>query len=462
MQEPDSQKPDRRAGGEHAWTSNLAFLLAAIGAAVGLGNIWKFPYMVGAHGGAAFVAVYLICVTAIGVPLLVAELMIGRRGGKSPIGSMLVLARAEGRSPAWRYLGWLAFMAALVGLTFYSVVAGWSLAYIVKAARGAFDGMDAQTTAATFGDLLADPLSMSLWHGLFMAATVLVVARGLHGGLERAVEILMPALFVALLVLVGYAMVVGDFSAALAFLFQPDFSQVTPKVVLMAMGQAFFSMGLGVGAIMTYGSYLPKSVSLPRVAGIIALADTGVALLAGLAIFPLVFAFGLAPGEGPGLIFVTLPIAFGQMPGGALVGTLFFFLLAAAALTSSIALLETVVSWLDEHAWFKRWMAVWPGLLAWAGGLVTVFSFNIWHAFRPLAAFEAFRDKTIFDLLDYLVSNIMLPLGGLGVGIFAGWVMLRASCRDEVGDGPVFKIWRFLVRYVAPLALGLVFAFNLG
>ena len=313
------------------WSSRRAFLLAAIGSAVGLGNIWRFPYITGVSGGGAFVLVYCLCIAIIGVPLLMAEIAIGRRGGRSPVGSMRKLSDEEGASHFWTSIGWQAVLAPTVGLMYYSVVAGWTLDYALAALMGAFEGIsDADGAGAVFAELTGSPGRMMISHAFFILLTVFIVAAGVKNGLERATKYLMPVLLVILLVLVGYTALTADFVGGLRFLFTPDFGKLTPTIVLMAIGQAFFSVNVAVGAFITYGAYVPKHISIPRVAVVIAIADTAVALLVGLVIFPLVFSYGLEPGEGPGLVFVTLPIAFGQMPAGAFFGALFFALMAIA------------------------------------------------------------------------------------------------------------------------------------
>lgn len=442
------------------WSSRTVFLLAAIGSAVGLGNIQRFPQMVGENGGGAFVLIYLICVFVIGVPLLMAELMIGRRGRQSAITTMRLVAVEEGHSPRWTYLGWLGVLIAFFVLTFYSVIAGWGLDYMVKSLVGQFAGLDAARSNALFNGLLADPLRLAFWHAVFIGLSVFVVARGVHKGLEAAVNILMPMLFIILLGLVGYAMVKGDFMAGVNFLFAPDFSKITGKVIMLAVGQSFFTLTLGAGAMMTYGAYLPQNVSIPRAVSIIALSDTAVALLAGLALFPIVFAFGLDPNSGSGLAFVTLPVAFGQMTGGTIVGALFFMLLVIAALTSIIATLEPLVAWGEEHRGFKRsTTAIVAGIIAWVLGTGTVFSFNIWKGFYPLGWVPGLEGKTIFGLMDFLTITIALPISGFLIAIFAGWRMRQSSSREELGlaEGLLYKTWLFLVRIVAPLALIAVF-----
>ena len=449
---------------KETWSSKLVFLLAAVGAAVGLGNLWKFPYTAGVSGGAAFVIVYVVAVIVVAIPIVMAELLIGRRGRLSPPGSFLALAKAASASPFWRWVGILNITAVFVILSFYSVIAGWAIAYIPKIASGAFTGTSGEEVSAIFTGLLASPGQLAFWHAVFIALTVLIVVRGLQGGIEKAVKFLMPALFAMLIALVAYAAVEGNFARALDFLFQADFSKITPQVVLGAVGQAFFSVSVAMGLLIAYGSYLSRDVSISTAAVIIAGADTLVALLAGLAIFPLVFANGLDPAEGPGLIFVTLPLAFGGMPAGAVFGTLFFLLFIVSALTSSIAVMEPIVAWADEHRGMSRHVTT-PliGLMAWTLGLTTVFSFNIWSDFHPLDKFQTFAGKPIFDLQDYLAVNIMLPLGGLLIAVFVGWVMPRAHTRDELGlpDSMIYRVWLILVRYVCPVAVGGILLSNL-
>ncbi len=434
------------------WTSRFAFILAATGSAVGLGNIWKFPYIAGENGGGAFVLIYLVCILAIGLPIMIAEIMLGRRGRQSPINSMRDLAVEAGASRFWSWLGWLGVVAGFLILSYYSVIAGWAMAYVVRVASGVFEGVTADGVSNIFGQLIADPEKLLAWHSLFMIVTMLVVARGVKG-LERTVKFLMPALLAILILLVGYAMEQDAFEQGVLFLFQADFSKVTSEAVLTAMGHAFFTLSLGMGAIMVYGSYLPRKVSIGSTAVMIALADTVVALLAGLAIFPIVFANGLEPGSGPGLIFQTLPIAFGHMAYGSIFGTLFFILLVFAAWSSSISLIEPAVAWLVENKRMSRMRAcIWVGLATWGLGIGTVLSFN-------LTADIKLFDKTFFDILDYLTANIMLPLGGFSIAIFAGWVMSKENSASELQiKSPIlFNGWLFLVKFVSPIAVAVVF-----
>lgn len=460
-----AERDIKKTGQRDMWSSRMAFILAATGSAVGLGNIWKFPYITGENGGGVFVLVYLLCIAAIGIPIMMAEVMIGRSGRKSPISAMRILAERAGKSPNWQWVGWMVVASASIILSFYSVIAGWALSYIGYAASGTFSGASAETIGNIFSSLLADPATLLMWHSLFMVLTIVVVARGVRAGLERAVTLLMPGLFILLLVMVGYAMVAGDFARGFNFLFQPDFSKLTTSAVLTAMGHAFFTLSLGMGAMMAYGSFLPDNVSIAKTAITVSILDTVVALLAGLAIFPIVFANGIEPSAGPGLVFQSLPLAFGQMPGGALFGTLFFILLAFAAWTSSISLLEPLVEWLEEHRGINRKVAaIGGGVAIWLLGLVSVFSFNIWSDVKPLSMFKLFEGKTLFDLLDYLTANIMLPMGGLLAALFVGWIISRKSAREalEMEDNMQFKIWYVLVRFVAPIAVLIVFIYNLS
>jgi len=431
--------------------------MAATGSAVGLGNIWKFPYITGENGGGAFVLIYLLCIFLMGVPIMMAEVMLGRRGRRNPVDSMRHLAEETGHSQLWRFLGWMGVTAGFFILSYYSVIAGWAISYVFTTGSGTFSGADAALVEQHFDTLTQSPLTLILWHSLFMLITMIVVAHGIEGGIEKAVRFLIPALFVLLIVMVLYAMTTSGFAEGLRFMFSPDFSKISTEGVLKAMGQAFFTLSIGMGAIMVYGAYLPKETSIAQTSFIIAFADTSVAVLAGVAIFPIVFSNGLEAGSGPGLIFVTLPLAFGNMAFGTFFGTLFFILLVFAAWSSSISLIEPAVAWLIENKGVSRIKAsIALGLLTWVFGLGTVFSFNEWS---DVTVF----DKTFFDVLDYLTSNIMLPLGGVLMAIFAGWLMKREASQDELALGRgAYLTWRFLVRFVTPVAVTLVFLNAIG
>ncbi|MET0065903.1 MAG: sodium-dependent transporter [Candidatus Thiodiazotropha sp.] len=454
------------------WSSRLVFILAATGSAVGLGNIWKFPYITGENGGGAFVVVYLLCIAVVGIPVMMAEVMLGRRGRQSPINTMTMLSQEEQANRGWSLVGWSGVVAGLLILSYYSVIAGWALAYVMRAGGGAFNGMDAGGIESLFNHLVGDPERLLAWHTLFMMMTMFVVAKGVKAGLEKAVTYLMPALFVLLIVLVGYAVNTGHFADGVEFLFTPDFDkllyscrvvegleqcEMSGSPILTALGHAFFTLSLGMGAIMVYGSYMPKKASISGSVMLIAFLDTLVALVAGMAIFPIVFANGLEPAAGPGLIFQTLPIAFGAMPGGQFFGTLFFLLLVFAAWSSAISLIEPAVAWLVENREMTRVRAsAWLGGTTWILGLGTIFSFNLGSDIK-------IWDKTFFDLLDYLTANILLPLGGLLIAVFAGWVMKQASSREEFAmSGWFYRLWWILIRYISPIAVVVVFLHAIG
>jgi NSS family neurotransmitter:Na+ symporter len=438
------------------WSSRLAFILAASGSAIGLGNIWKFPYLAGDNGGGAFVMIYLLCVAAIGIPIMIAETLLGRCGRRSPINTMRALADEAKASRIWGYVGWLGVVSGFLILSYYSVIAGWSMAYIFKIGGGFLSHASSEVAQQVFLDLKAAPDVQVIWHTAFMAATLFIVSRGVSDGIERATRIMMPGLFVMLILLDGYALSSEGFGQGVSFLFKPDFARLSGESVLTAMGQAFFSLGLGMGSIMMYGSYLPAQVSISRATLAVASADTLVALLAGIAIFPVVFANHLAPTLGPGLIFETLPIAFGQMPAGRLFGTVFFILVFFAALTSAIALIEPTIAFLSENLGFNRTRAsVWSGIACWFIGLGTVFSFNAW-------AEVSWFGKNFFELVDFLTADIMLPLGGILMALFAGWIMERTLTEAELGRNRAYSLWRILVRYVAPVAVAVIFLRAIG
>jgi neurotransmitter:Na+ symporter, NSS family len=435
------------------WSSRLMFVLAAAGSAVGLGNIWRFPYVAGENGGGAFVVVYLLCIVLIGIPIMTSEILLGRAGRQSPIHSMRDLAAASGANPLWQLIGWMGAIAGFMILSFYGVIAGWAMAYVVESARGEFVGVSAEAANLIFSGFIGNVWQVVGWQTLFMVLTVVIVARGVGEGLETTVKYLMPALFVLLLLLVGYAMSTGHFGEGLAFLFSFDFERLTWGGVLIAMGQAFFTLSLGMAAIMTYGAYMPRDASILGTAATVAVLDTLVALLAAMVIFPLVFANGLESSAGPGLMFITLPLAFGHMAGGQWFGTVFFVLVTFAAITSSISLVEPAVAWLIERVRLsRRRAAMLVGGIAWLVGLGSAFSFNVW------ADVHFFGAMTFFDVMDFVSNNIMLPLGGLLIAIFAGWIVSRKIVQDEMNlSGCIYAGWQFLVRFVAPIAVLIVF-----
>jgi len=445
-----SNKPDdgKRSSLHGHWSSRMAFILAVTGSAVGLGNIWKFPYIAGQNGGGAFVLVYLACVLLIGMPVMMSEILIGRRGRRNPVRTMQILGEEEGSSRKWGWVGGLGVVAGILILSYYSVIAGWTLAYIVKSATGVFAGATPEAVGAEFDGFVGDWRNVGLTHTIFMALAVFVVARGVERGLEQAVRFMVPALLLLLLVLLVFSINSGYFGQGVSFMFTPDFEKLTGDSVLKALGQAFFTLSIGMGAVMAYGAYLPEETSITGASAAVVTADTSIAILAGLAIFPLVFANGLTPADGPGLVFNTLPLAFGQMQGGVFLSTIFFLLLSFAAWTSAIGLMEPAVAWIVERFNKTRGQStVIIGLLIWLLGFGTVLSFNV-------LADTTFLAGTVFENIDYLTSNIMLPLGGLLIVWFAGWIMCRNSTSDELGNaGTIFKVWRFAARFLAPVGI---------
>jgi neurotransmitter:Na+ symporter, NSS family len=450
---------------KQAWSGRFAFLMATVGSAVGLGSIWKFPYMVGANGGSAFLFAYLAGLVILILPLMIGEFVIGRRGGMSVVGSLSKVAAESGKTRAWALVGVWGVLTGFLILSFYSVVGGWTIAYVPTALSDAFAGRSPEDIGAMFGKMLADPVGLTLHHGVFMALAAVVVARGVNDGIERAVTFLMPLMFLILIGLVVYAFMTADMAAAAKFFFEPDFSKLTPAMALSAIGLGFFSIGTGIGVMITYAAYAPREIKLGEAAVMTIVADTIASFLAAFAIFPLVFAYNLNPGEGAGLMFTTLPIAFGQMPGGAYVGAAFFFLLVISALASAISLLELVVAWVSERLRVSRAAAAYgSAFFCWAIGIGTVLSFNAWSKWYPLASVQSFESKTFFDVIDYATSNIMLPLGGIFLGLFVGWVMSKKAVLEELGiaDGLTWQVLRFLLGVVCPLIIFVLFVVNLG
>ncbi|MBB5014288.1 sodium-dependent transporter [Rehaibacterium terrae] len=434
------------------WSSRFAFILAATGSAVGLGNIWRFPYMTSDNGGGAFVLVYLLCVAMVALPILFAEIAIGRRGRRSPIHSLMDITREDGVSRGWVGIGWISIIAGVLILSFYSVVAGWTLHYSWLYVKQLFGGAAITDPGLVFAELLSHPFELTFWHAVFMVLTMGVVALGVEQGLERAVKFLMPALFIMLLLLVAYGATTGHLGAAASFLFNPDWSKIDGGVFLRAMGQAFFSLSLGMCTMMTYGAYLPRDVSVPRVGATVALADTGIALLAGLAIFPIVIGFGMAPtGGGAGLIFTSLPLAFNSIPFGVVYGLIFFLLLAFAAWTSSISLLEPATAFLVERGVSRKTAALSMAAFCWGLGLLSVLGFNHWSHVKILG-------RDIMSFIELIANDLMLPLGGLLIALFAGWFISGERMREQLHGlpAPLFTLWRWLVRVVAPVLVAVV------
>lgn len=447
------------SGGAHShWTSPFAFLMASVGFAVGLGNIWRFPYVAGENGGSAFVLIYLICAFVIGAPILMAEVMIGRRGDAAPPIAMANVAKESGRSRQWRWVGGIGLLAAYSIEIVYSVVVGWVLWYLFKAITTGFAGVDAGIAEAQFSAVLGDNVGMLFWTLAGLAITGFIIFAGVKDGIERAVTIMMPLMFCLLVGLAIFNVFAGGFGEALEWLLTPDFSKVTFATVLAAVGQAFFSISVGMGGMMTYGSYLPGTTSISRSVLFIVIADTGVALLAGLVIFPAVFNYGLDPAAGAGLIFQTLPVAFAQMPGGHIFAVLFFVMLSVAGITSMVGLVESVNAWIKEQFGINRHMSalIVVGSIA-VLSVLSILSYNVLDELR-------FGSSNFNDVMDYFSNQILLPVSGLLIAIFAGWFVLDRYSRDELNDLSAggFRIWSVLIRFVVPPALLVIFVMGVS
>ena len=439
------------------WANRPAFLLATVGGAVGLGNLWRFPYIAGENGGGGFVIVYLAFVFLFGLPVLSSELLIGRKCHKSALNSMRELVDLHNANSIWKLIGWLSVLGPFVGFTLYVVVCAWSIDYLYLASIDAFKNINGESSGNLFNQRTANSNLQILLSAMFISMTVWVIARGVNKGIAKVSKILMPLLFFIIVILVLYGMIEGEFFRALEFLFKPDFSKLTGQSILMALGQALFSLAIGTGLIMTYGAYMPDHYSIRQSAIVVCVGDTIIALLAGLAIFPIVFANNLNPDEGPGLIFVTLPIAFGNMPWGHLIGILFFILLIFAAYTSTMGMLEPIVSWLEEKYPGKRkLLSMIAGFSIWVCGLGSVLSFSSLADLKPLGFLNI--DLNIFGLIDYAVANLLLPINALLIAAFSGWVIKSNVVKEQFSsESDNWRIyWRFTNRYIAPIAIGAV------
>lgn len=432
------------------FSSRFGFIMASVGSAVGLGNFWRFPYTAGENGGGAFIVIYILCVSLIALPLLMAEYAMGRKSGMSAIEGVQSLARAESKSQNWAIVSWIGSLTAFFILTFYMVISAWLIAYVIQAIGGNLSGTTAAESGQNFLNTIGQgehPLN-SKWYmlmllGLFIAANVFVVGRGVKGGLERAATILMPLFFVMVIVVVGFSMANGDVARTVSFIFEPKWEDVGFKTFLAALGQAFFSIGVGVGLMITYGAYLDRDTNIPKSSAIVAGSDTFVALIAGFAIFPIVFAAGLDEASGPSLFFVSMPVAFEAIPGGSIFAVIFFSLALFAAFTSSISLMEVGVSWLEERQGVTRLGAAsGVGFVLFMVGAAYVFSLEY------------------LDFMDFMTEGLLLPLGGLLAAIFAGWILSREMLTSELGEGFIMNAWRFLIRWFVPPFIGLVLVFG--
>jgi NSS family neurotransmitter:Na+ symporter len=453
MTNPAQQRvPSRTA---ETWSSHLGFYLAVAGAAIGLGTLWRFPFLVGQYGGGLFVLVFAAACVVIATPLLIAEFMLGRRGGSNVPLAPARVAVAAGHSPRWAVIGWLGTLAIFLIMSYYGVIGGWVLEYVTAYALGETRGLDRPALGLRFESLLANPWRLAFWQGVFMAVTVLISSGGLRRGIERGNKIMMPGLFLILVGLGIYAMRQGDASAALRFLTTVDPAQLNGDLVLAAVGQAFFATGVGMAIMIAYGSHVTPDESLPKAAAVVVASIVAASVLASLLIFPLVFGNGIDPAQGPQLAFIVLPSIFVDMPGGVFVGTLFFVLLAFAALSSSIAGLEPATGWLMERFELGRARAVsLVALAAWLLGLTTVLSFNLWREWHPLHAYERFASATLFDLTDYLAANLLLPLGALLTCVLVGWRLERKTSAAHFGAHSRLRgALLLLLKYLCPLAI---------
>ncbi|MBF2754155.1 MAG: sodium-dependent transporter [Gammaproteobacteria bacterium AqS3] len=458
MREEMTKSAAPGGGSDHpVWHGRWTLLMAATGSAVGLGNIWKFPYITGENGGAAFVLIYIVFVLVLGVPLMLGELGLGRSSRKSPLSTIMDINRERGLPKGLDLAGWIPQIGSISILTFYSVIAGWSLLYILYSLMGVFSGIDAAGSEEVFTGLLGSAGVMILGHTVFMALTAFIIARGAVAGIARSIGWLMPLLLTMVVIMLGYSMFSGEFARGVAYLFTPDFSKVTPAAISEALGHAFFSLSLGMGAIMVYGSYMQNQENIPVTGTTVSLLDMVLALGMGLVVFPVVFAYGLEPSAGPGLIFQSVPLAMGNLPLGDIFNVVFFSLVAFAALSSSISLLEPTVAMIEERVQTSR--PVITVIVAggtWLVGIAAALSFNHWDEIKIFGA-------GIFDALDFVSGQILLPLGGLVVAVWSGWYMNRSAIREQlVMSDALFSIWEIAVRYVTPLLIVLVMLGGLG
>ena len=450
------QKNDRVSFG-----SRIGAILAAAGSAVGLGNIWRFPYETGNHGGAAFILIYLACVLVLGLPIMIAEFTVGRRAKASTGKAFGVLAPGT----QWKWIGMLGVLAGLLILGYYSVVAGWTLEYIVASLSNGFAGKGPEDFVASFQDFSQDPFRPVLWLLAFLFLTHFVIVKGVKDGIEKSSKIMMPVLFILIVVLAGCSMSLPNAEKGLEFLLKPDFSKVNADVFLGAMGQAFFSLSLGMGCLSTYASYFGPDTNMGKTALSVGAIDTMVAILAGLIIFPAAFSVGIQPDAGPSLIFITLPNVFQQAFGGipflaTVFSLMFYVLLALAALSSTISLHEVVTAYLHERFdWSRSRSAIWVTGFCVITGVLSSLSLGVWE--------DKFFGLSFFDLLDFVTAKLMLPMSGFLVCLFVGWYLKRSVSYEELTNyglqkAPYYPVYMFIIRYVAPIAIALIFINELG
>ncbi|MBO4489583.1 MAG: sodium-dependent transporter [Bacteroidales bacterium] len=431
------------------FTSNIGAILAAAGGAVGLGNIWRFPYMLGQNGGGAFLLIYILFVLLIGIPLMMTEFIIGRRSQRNVVGAYRILG---GKQKGWVILGFFGIVAAFLIYAFYSVVAGWTLNYIVLSGSNRLSGLDPNAVAEVFTSFTQGSFWPLLCQLLFLVLTGLVITMGVQKGIEKVGKILMPVLFLLLLLMCVRSLTLSGSGEGMRFLFKPDFSKLTGQSVLSALGQSFFSLSIGMGAMVTYGSYIRKEDRLFKTSIWIALCDLLVAILAGVVIFPAVFAFGMNPASGPELVYVVLPNVFNNMPAGTIFAVIFFLLLGIAALTSTISLLEIIVAFaVEELHWKRSTASLVSTLLVFVVGAFCTLSFG------PLQNVKLF-DRTIFELFDLITASYLMPIGALLMTIFLGWCFPKVEVKDELSNNgtlkcKAFELYYLILRYIAPAAL---------
>ena len=438
------------------WSSRVAFYLGVVGAAVGLGSIWRFPYLAGTSGGPAFVAVFVVVCLVIATPLLVGEFVIGRWSRRSPPEAAGEVAVLAGLGRRWNAIGWLGTTTVFLVLSYYTMIAGWVLAYTWKCASGQLSGLPHAAVVEQFRGFVSDPVTVGLWHLAFVALVAWISARGIHRGIEIANKIRAPGLLILLLVLVAYSLTTGDVERGLRFAFAPDFSRLNRQVLLAAVGQSFYATGVGMAMMIAYGAYVPRGVSLLRSALYITGSIVLVSLLATLVVFPLVFRYGMNPAQGSELVFEVLPTAFAEMPGGRIIGTLFFVLLALSALTPSIAGLEPLVAWLEQRGRMQRRNAVMLTAAAtWVVGIGSVLSFSRWASWHPLGFVPFFAKMSFFDLVDFVSANLLLPACALLTSIFLGWFVAERIPAEELAamSPTTRRAVLFSLRWVCPAAI---------
>ena len=435
-----------------AFKSNFGAVAAMAGSAIGLGNIWRFPYVVGENGGAAFIIIYLLIILLIGLPLMMTEFSLGRNTNKNIFGAFRELAP----NTKWFLTGIIGIVGSLIILSFYSVIAGWTLAFLRFSVLNSFAGNDAEQLATNFSTFVNSGIEPLIALVLFLISTATIVTLGVEKGIEKSNKILMPILFIILIILSLNSFTLEGVEKGLDFLFTPDFSKITGTTILNALGQVFFSMSIGMGCLMTYGSYLRKEDSILKTAAYVAISDVLIAILAGIAIFPAVFTYGIEPASGPNLVFITLPNVFAQMPGGYIFSIMFFVLLFLAALTSAVSLMEVVVAYLVEERKMKRVVAV----------IITTIAATILGSICAISQIEGsslhIGGSNVFDALDNFTSSYMLTISGFLIVVYAGWFMPSEKFKTEVIKNSstalrVYHIFRFIIRYIAPIAIILVF-----